>query len=558
MQKVTRVLLIVAGAILGIAIVALLAVNLYVQSHSTQARIQDELSARLGATLRIQRISVTPWGGLKLTGITMPQKDAAVRSEFLKADAFRLRIRFSSLFSGRLVIKEVALVHPNVVWVQNANGKWRLPGSESAADESAAPVASAPIPAAPALVPSSAARAAMTAAAPPAPPQQPVPQEVQAEGGFAGEERPFTPEIRRVNLRDGNFHFLDADGRPVATFEGVDFRSNFRNATALRGDASIAKISLRDRFFLEQLDSPLKYDPDELDLSEISAKAAGGEITGRFNMRPNDPESPFSLSMKFTGLEANRIVTDASGPEDMIHGQLEGSLEATGNTADPNALSGTGEIFLRDGQVRQYSLLTALGQLLQIDELKQLKFDQAHVKYHITPGLVTVDELILSSPNIRLSAVGTITFQGKLRLDSQLAINEKIHGQLFQPIAQNFQPMDPQGFAALNFRVTGTVDKPKTNLMDKLVGPDLKDLGGVLNSLLGGGRSDRAKKKKKAPEDAALAAPADAALGPPAPADPAPPAEANDPSSAAESEQPPEAQPAPEEPAPPAEPSATP
>ena len=503
----------IAGAILGLAVVALLAVNLYVQSHSTQARIQEELTARLGATLRIQRISVTPWGGLKLTGITMPQQDAAVRSEFLKAAAFRLRIRFSSLFSGRLVIKEVALVNPNVVWVQNANGKWRLPSTVPEFEETAAPAAAAPIPAAPALIPSSAARAATAAAAAPPPP-------VQADPAVAADDRPFTPEVRRVNLRDGNFHFLDADGRPVATFEGVDFRSSFRNATALRGDASIAKVSLRDRFFLEQLDSPLKYDPGELDLSGISAKAAGGQVTGRFNMRPNDPESPFTLSVKFNGLEANRIVTDAAGPDGMIQGQLEGSLEATGNTADPNALSGAGEIHLRDGQVRRYSLLTALGQLLQIDELKQLKFDQAHVKYHITPGLVTVDELLLSSPNIRLSAVGTITFGGKLRLDSQLAINDKIHGQLFEPIAQNFQPIEQQGFAALNFRVTGTVEKPKTDLLDKVVGSDLKDLGGVIDSLLGGGRSDRPKKKKKQPEETSLAAPAEAGLEPEQPAAP--------------------------------------
>src|SRR5207245_283679 len=122
------------------------------------------------------------------------------------------------------------------------------------------------------------------------------------------------------------------------------------------------------------------------------------------------------------------------GPKGIVRGKLEGNFKAAGKTADPNALTGAGEIVLRDGQVQQYSLLVALGQVLQIEELMQLHLEQAEAKYHITPGVVTVDELILHSPNIRLSATGTITFKGKVQLDSRLAINEKIRAQLFKPI----------------------------------------------------------------------------------------------------------------------------
>jgi hypothetical protein len=500
-------LLIGVGVILGVAVTALLAVNLYVQSRGTQARIQQELAARLGTPLRIQRISVTPWSGLKLTGITMPQVDQTVPVDFLKADTFRLRIRFSSLFSGRLVIKEVSLINPTVVWSQNANGKWRLPGVAKS-EEAASPASAAPE-----VTPTGIAAAPAAPVAPARPAAPTETGEVAAESSSEPPDaRAFTPEVRRVNLVNGNFRFLDEQGKPVATFEGVDFRSNFRNATAVRGNASIEKVSLRNRFFLEQLQSPLKYDPVELDVSDISARAAGGEITGRFRMQPNDPDSPFRVAVKFRDLDADKIVKQARGPAGMIQGRLEGSFEANGKTADANALAGTGEIYLREGQVRQYSLLVALGQLLQIDELSQLRFDQAHVKYHITPGVVVVDELLLTSPNIRLSAVGTIGFNGKLRLNSQLAINERVQAQLFQAIRDNFEPVEPAGFTALNFKVSGTVERPQTDLMDKLVGPELKNLSGVISSFLGG-RQDKPKKKKK-PENEARAA------APPVPAEP--------------------------------------
>jgi hypothetical protein len=111
---------------------------------------------------------------------------------------------------------------------------------------------------------------------------------------------------------------------------------------------------------------------------------------------------------------------------------------------------------------------------------------------------VTIDELLLRSPNIRLTATGTINFHGKLRLDSKLALNDKVRRQLFAPIRENFQPLQDQpGYAAVDFKVSGSVDRPKTDLMDKLVGRDLRDLGGVISSLFG-----HAKKKKPREETA--------------------------------------------------------
>src|ERR1700750_2194012 len=198
----SRVLLIALGVFGGGALLILIGVNLYVQSHGTQARIQQELSQRLGAPLRIQRISVTPWWGLKLTGITIPQSQPGVSPDFLTAKAFRRRIRFSSLFSGHLVIKEVSLVNPAVFWAQNADGKWRVP---------AAP----PEPVRPAQQKPSAAEA---------PSQSAPPIVVQSEEKSTA----FTPEVERVNVMRARFRFLDEKQKSVATFEDVAFRWGFR------------------------------------------------------------------------------------------------------------------------------------------------------------------------------------------------------------------------------------------------------------------------------------------------------------------------------------------
>ena len=118
--------------------------------------------------------------------------------------------------------------------------------------------------------------------------------------------------------------------------------------------------------------------------------------------------------------------------------------------------------------------------------------EQAEAKYHLSPGLVTIDELILRSPNILLNASGTVAFDGRVDLNAQLAINDRIRGQLFRAIRQNFQPISEPGYSAIDFQVGGTVERPSTNLVERLVG---RDLSGMLNSFFGGKR-ERSKKKK--------------------------------------------------------------
>jgi type II secretion system protein N len=480
-KKLGRLLLWLLGGVVALACLLLIAVNLYVQSQGTHHRIQQELSQRLGTPLHLKQISITPWSGLKLNGITIPQESGKMEGNFLEAQSFQLRVQFWSLFSERLVIRQVSLIRPEVVWAQNSAGKWRLP---ELPPEKVPPAPAAEPP--PSVAPAAAGPLATGAATP----NEPVLAETPAPA--------FTPEVQRVILKDGDFTFLDSAGRVIAKFSGLDFRSSFRTATEIKGNANVGRISLRDRFFLENLESPLHYDPQELGFSNISAHAADGLISGRFEMQLQAPDSPFSATVKFRDLQAEKLLTNAGGPAGMITGRVEGFLDAEGKTADSNALSGHGEIVLRDGKVQQYSLLVALGQILQIDELMQLELEQAEVKYHISPGIVTIDELLLRSPNIRLTATGTINFRGKMRLNSQLALNDKVRRQLFAPIRENFLPLQqPAGYAAVDFKISGTVDRPKTDLMDKLVGRDLRDLGGVISSLFG-----HPKKKKKPANEA--------------------------------------------------------
>ncbi len=490
-----RLAVIVLGALIGLGAVVLLGVNLYVQSQGAQGKIQQELTHSLGVPLKIRSMSVTPWGGLELSGITIPQSIKVGSKNFLEARTFRLRVRFLSLFSRRLVIKEVSLIAPRIVWPQNREGKWRLPDARSTRAEKlstnqapASPSAEAGIEVAQTKVTAAVTNPATVRSSP----KVTVKESPRREAKLA-----VAPEVRRVTVKDGDFAFLDQTGRLIASFNGVDFRTNIRSAQALRGDAKVARVSLRNRFFLDQLRSPIHYEPDVLELSKISARVAEGEVNGYFAMQPETEDSPFTTSINFHDVLADQLVENAGGAKGMVKGKLEGSFQASGKTGDPGALVGRGEISLRDGRVQQYRLLVLLGQILQIEELQELNLEQAEAKYHLRPGLIAIDELVLRSPNVRLTSSGTVAFDGTLQLNSQLAINDRIRGQLFKAIRDNFHRIDDPGYSAIEFQVGGTVERPSTNLVEQVVG---RDISSMLNSFFGG-KKDRPKKKKKAVEN---------------------------------------------------------
>ena len=214
MQKFGRLALILFGGLSVFGAVVFLALNLYVQSQGTQARIQQELRQRFGASLKIGRISVTPWSGLKLTGITIAQGSNSATGNFLEAKNFGLRIAFFSIFSRRLVIKEVSLASPNVVWLQNADGKWRLPDlrHEGRQNNIAAIVVE------PESSPSDESRPAE-----PAPEVSATRAQATSPAQIAGRmkaQAAFISEIHKVNLSDGNFRFLGRANELVANFEG--------------------------------------------------------------------------------------------------------------------------------------------------------------------------------------------------------------------------------------------------------------------------------------------------------------------------------------------------
>ncbi len=482
-NRVSKAILIAAGGLAALVAAGAIGVNLYVQSPGAQARIQAELSQALNVPLEITHTTVTPWSGLRISGLAVPGDGR----KLLEADSFTARYRLLPLFKKRLVISEMLLDSPRIVWAQNDEGKWVLP-----------------------LLPDKKPKSET------GPGEKPATQKKEREKGA------FEVEVAGLEIRHGSIEMLDAQGEPFATASDVNMAWSFADPTQVAGTLSAARMTWKETLVFTAVRSPFRHTHGELTFPALEAALAEGAVRGSLRVQTGEKGSPFAVALSFEKVDLARLTAEAGWQPGQAAGALSGNLDLNGNTRKLARLEGTGRLALADGQFRQLDFFQTIGQVLQIAELSNLRLREAHADFHLADEKTYIDDLMLETPDLSLGAKGTARFDGKLALDAQLAVSDRLSRQLPGFVRDNFDLTDAAGRKAISFKISGKTDKPKYDLLDRIVGQQIgAQFDDLVSSIFGGGKKKKddgkdgkeSKKKKKdgdaktPPEPAATASP---------------------------------------------------
>ncbi len=278
MRKFLKGLLVGAGVLLALAGVGVLAINLYVQSAGTQKRIERALSSGLEVPVHVTSTIVTPWSGLKASGITVPQP-APATGDFLEASSFTARFDWPALLKHRLEATEVALNDPVVTWFQSPGGRWELPREPK--------------------------QPATAAARAPGPPVE-----------------PWEITVHKLTVHGASFDFWDEKGNRVLEFAGVQFDCLDPRASGTKGTASCANVSLHDRLFFRDMETGWSFQDGIVKLSSFQTSVGGGEIHGDAQVAAQAKHSPFVADVNFDGVNFGQLMTEAGQPAGEVTGTL--------------------------------------------------------------------------------------------------------------------------------------------------------------------------------------------------------------------------------------------
>jgi len=453
-KKVSKAILIAFASLVTLAVLGLLGINLYIQSPHTQTRIQDELSKALQLPLKITNTSLTPWSDLRIHGITVPGEGG----NFLEAESFHAHYRFLPLFRGRLEVTEMVVENPKIHWVQNAEGKWKLPALEK------------------------------------------VPSKTTEPAKLKSTDKSrinFEVAVARFLVKNGSVVMTDHAGQALGVFTDVTLDYAVLTADRVEGVASIGHAAWGDAVALESVRAPFEYTPGpsgEIALPDLTATFAGGKVHGEYRAWPESAKSPFEVSLNFDDVSLDQLAMQEGWKPGQAAGFLGGEITLSGESSRLERAEGRGKLRLRDGQLRQLELLQTIGQVLGIRELSDFHLQDAHADFHVSGERVHVEQLTLASPDLQLTSKGTIRFDQRVSLEAQLSVEDAIVKRLPQLVSEGFGTAD-NGRRTLDFNIGGTTSKLKTNLMDKLIVHKIDaQFGGLLDGLFK--RKDDDKKKK--------------------------------------------------------------
>jgi AsmA protein len=119
-------LLLVSGIVLGVLIVAALAIPLFINVDAFRPELEQKLSAALNRPVHIGKLEASILsGGASAENISIDDDPAFNKGPFLQASALKVGVRLMPLIlSRRLEVTSVTVQKPNIVLLKNAAGKW--------------------------------------------------------------------------------------------------------------------------------------------------------------------------------------------------------------------------------------------------------------------------------------------------------------------------------------------------------------------------------------------------------------------------------------------------
>ncbi|WP_022852615.1 DUF748 domain-containing protein [Thermodesulfatator atlanticus] len=218
----------------------------------------------------------------------------------------------------------------------------------------------------------------------------------------------------------------------------------------------------------EDVKANIKLAQDRIDLKNLNFLFAGAisQVNGNVSELSKTPKLKFAYSVAGADLPT---LGESFFPESnyFVSGKVwsEGAFSALGLGSDAikKTLSGQGNAkFLQVG-LKENAITTLAAQLLHVDELKNLMFENGSLGYTVKDGLVNLKGHF-AKEGLALDLLGQVGLDGRLNLSPKL----KLSGKLAKVFAKKFPGASlfktKTGYE-IPLTIKGTVEKPKVSLV---------------------------------------------------------------------------------------------
>lgn len=425
--KVLFVIILLLGALVGGGALYL---NRYVQTPEFKERVLERVREAVGTDVAIDELDVALLSGVTLHGLTIANP-RGFEGDFFTAEEVILRHRLWPLLRKRIEIDRLIVKRPTLRLIQGSNDVWnyeKLGNRTTQRTSSSRAIAYEPTP----------------------------------EGMI------LDITLSNISASDGEVFWL-SDGHPLARVEGIDVTASLDMAEGnLNGHGTVnaESINLRDALFIREATAPLSISSEKVTLDPLTGALADGRLSGDviFTLRPR---FAYALNLQVEKARVDALLEQAHA-KPVINGRLRATTTLRGTGGLPT-MKGEGRIRIANGKLAEMPLQRILATLFQIPRLRHIAFDECVVVFSLANSVMRTPVVRLTSPEVRVTGQGTVSLARRtLNHRMTLALKKDMLAAIPQHILAAFREQE-DGYLALDFRVWGPYDAPKTDIQRRLV-----------------------------------------------------------------------------------------
>lgn len=434
------------------------ALKLVLKLESTQTRIRNSLSSALGIDVQFEKLRASLFWKIRLSGV----KGSNASGASFSAHELQLNPRLLSLLQGQLVLSEVRIDKPRLTWVDRPTARLAADSASASAIKKETPSELPPL----------------------------LKRLLPHQGNSP---------VRRLVVNNGDLDWIDADGHTLIQAESAQIELNADTTGRGTGRISIAKGAIAELIAFHGLQSPIELTDGRINAPALRATSGEGQIEASIGMQTRQPGMPVNVKASLKAVDLANMTPEL--PSLRLAGIANGEIEFAGLALQPSSINGTAQLQIENGFFKGMGLLQLVGQIFQIQELSNLKVKTATARMTIADSSIRLNDLSMQSEDLSFSAPGVIGFDRQLSLNARLSLPERmLNGKNIQPFNSRFSPADALGNRSIDFAITGSLDKPRTNLLEKIAG---EGVGNIFQQLIGNFLKPRHPDQKSGPSPAA-------------------------------------------------------
>lgn len=243
-----------------------------------------------------------------------------------------------------------------------------------------------------------------------------------------------------------------------------------------------------NKFNLKDLKGDLIVKNERIDARGVSFSSQEGKVNGDLFIREKNDKLILITKAQFEEVDIKKVFESFNnfGQESLKSEHLEGIANIDLNYTswmsktfeiESNTIRSEVDFSIDNGELNNYKPLEALSKFVELDELREIKFQRLQNSILIKEGVIIIPKFEIFSTAMNLNIAGTHTFENDIDYHITLLLSEVLGKKAKKPNMNEFGYVEADGLqkkSKLYLKMTGNIDDVKITYDSKGLKDNIK------------------------------------------------------------------------------------